>query len=169
MSSKPAGGGGVKASQQTMRQIEQLMKEIASKYPADNGSQALTDIHLRVEQDSGCVTAFDDDGEEMAHCVVRQWADSEPDDLYDTVAAVLRKEIGRLSDATSRLGIVKPYSFVLETAEKERVAELYTAADNPFIVGGDLMPGLDKELDSFLKKTAAQLTWHTRTASKTHT
>lgn len=38
MSSKPVGGGGVKASQQTMRQIEQLMKEIASKYPADNGS-----------------------------------------------------------------------------------------------------------------------------------
>ena len=118
MSSKPAGGGGVKASQQTMRQIEQLMKEIASKYPADNGSQALTDIHLRVEQDSGCVTAFDDDGEEIVHCVVRQWADSGPDDLYDTVAAVLRKEIGRLADAAGRVGIVKPYSYVLETAEK---------------------------------------------------
>lgn len=32
------------------------------------------------------------------------------------------------------------------------MAELYTAADDPFIIGGDLMPGLDKELDSFLKK-----------------
>ena len=48
------------------------------------------------------------------------------------------------------LGILKPYSFVLEDDEKETVAELYVADDDTIIIGGDLMEGLNEDLDNFL-------------------
>ena len=44
---------------------------------------------------------------------------------------------------------MKPYSFVLENDDKETVAELYVADDDTIIIGGDLMEGLDKDLDNF--------------------
>ena len=46
---------------------------------------------------------------------------------------------------------MKPYSFVLENEDKETIAELYVADDDTVIIGGDIMPGLDKDLDNFLK------------------
>ena len=49
------------------------------------------------------------------------------------------------------LGIIKPYSFVLENDEKESVAELFVADDDTIIIGGDLMQGLDQDLDAFFK------------------
>ena len=45
---------------------------------------------------------------------------------------------------------MKPYSFVLENDDKENVAELYLADDNTVIIGGDIMQGLDEELEKFL-------------------
>ena len=45
---------------------------------------------------------------------------------------------------------MKPYSFILEDDDRNNVAELYLVDDDLVIIGGDLMQGLDKELDSFL-------------------
>ena len=50
------------------------------------------------------------------------------------------------------MGILKPYNFVLEDDDKENIAELYVADDDTIIIGGDIMEGLDKDLDSFLEK-----------------
>lgn len=152
MDSKTAGNKSANASRETVKLIEQMINDIAAKYPAGGSKQAFTDIHLRVSQDSGELAAFDDDDNEIAHCIVEQWIDNESENFYDTVAAVLRKEIGRLSGIAGQLNIMKPYSYVLETDEKEHVAELFVADDDTVIIGGDLMPGLDKELDNFLKK-----------------
>ena len=46
--------------------------------------------------------------------------------------------------------LLKPFSFVLENDDKETIAELFVSDDDTVIIGGDIMPGLDKELDSFL-------------------
>ena len=48
------------------------------------------------------------------------------------------------------MGILKPFSFVLEDEEKTFIAELYVADDDTVILGGDLMEGLDQDLDNFL-------------------
>ena len=45
---------------------------------------------------------------------------------------------------------MKPYSFVLENEDGENIGELYLADDDTIIIGGDLMPGLNEELDEFL-------------------
>ena len=55
-----------------------------------------------------------------------------------------------MSNVVDNLGILKPYSFVLENDDKENVAELYLADDNTVIIGGDIMQGLDEELEKFL-------------------
>ena len=152
MDKQTAGEKSAIASDQTLRQIEQFVSDIAAKYPSQGGGDtAFTDIHLRVSQDNGEMTAFDDDDNEIAHCVIEQWIDSKSENFYDSIAALLRKEIKRLSAVAGQLNIMKPYSYVLETDEKEHVAEIYVADDDTIIIGGDLMPGLDKELDTFLK------------------
>ena len=40
---------------------------------------------------------------------------------------------------------------ILEDDDKESIAELFVADDDTIIIGGDLMEGLDKELDDFFE------------------
>ena len=55
-----------------------------------------------------------------------------------------------MKETVDNLGIMKPYSFVLQNEDKEDLAELYLADDDTVILGGDLMEGLEKDLDDFL-------------------
>ena len=47
------------------------------------------------------------------------------------------------------MGLLKPFSFVLENDDKEHVAELFVSDDDINILGGDIMDGWDKDLDKF--------------------
>ena len=51
-----------------------------------------------------------------------------------------------------KVSILKPYSFVLVDEEKETIAELLLADDDTLLVSDELLKGLDKELDDFLKE-----------------
>ena len=59
--------------------------------------------------------------------------------------------MNRVKDIIENLSIMKPYSFVLEDDDKNCITELYLVDDDLGIIGGDLMQGLDKDLDSFLQ------------------
>lgn len=136
-------------NEQTAQQIERAIRKIAQKLPLSEETTRFTDIHLRVTQESGELVAFDDEEQEITRCVVEQWIDNKDENFYEEVATVLRKELHRNQNVAGNLGIVKPYSFVLEDDDKESVAELFVADDDTIIIGGDLMEGLDKELDDF--------------------
>lgn len=139
----------MQVTEQTTQQIERSIKKIAQKLPANEETSLLTDIHLLVSQDSGELIAYDDNDQEITRCVVEQWIDNKDERFYDEVTAILRKELQRLHEVVDNLGIMKPYSFVLENDDKESIAELYVADDDTIILGGDLMEGLDQDLDSF--------------------
>lgn len=139
----------MKMNEQTAQQIERAIRKIAQKMPLSEETTRFTDIHLRVTQESGELVAFDDEEQEITRCVVEQWIDNKDENFYEEVATVLRKELHRNQNVAGNLGIVKPYSFVLEDDDKESVAELFVADDDTVIIGGDLMEGLDKELDDF--------------------
>ena len=141
----------MKASEQTVQQIERALRKISQKFPFSEESSILTDIHLRVVQESGEILAYDDDDEEITRCVIEEWIDNKDDDFYAEITPILRQVIKKMSKTVDNLGIMKPYSFVLEDDEKENIAELYVADDDTFIFGGDLMKGLDEDLDKFLK------------------
>ena len=130
-------------------QIERAIRKIVQKFPASEDPELLTDIHIRVIQESGELLAFDDDEEEITRCVVEEWIDNKDDDFYPFVANTLRDVLKNLHADIDMMGIMKPYSFVLEDDEKENIAELYLADDDTIIIGGDIMPDLDSELDRF--------------------
>ena len=50
-----------------------------------------------------------------------------------------------------KLTILKPYSFVLVDEDKETISELLLVDDDTLLVNDELLKGLDKELDDFLK------------------
>ncbi len=139
----------MKASEQTTQQIERFLKKIAQKFPLNEETSLVTDIHVRVSQESGEMVAFDDDDKEITRCVVEQWIENNDEDFYDSVHDILTTTFASMSKTLDNLGILKPYSFVLENDEKEGIAELYLADDDTIIIGKDLMEGLDTDLDSF--------------------
>ena len=139
--------------EQTIMQVERFIRKVAQKFPApesDDETSQMTDIHVRVSQDSGELLAFDDDDNEITRCVVEQWIENKDEDFYDEVAKLLRDVLRKQADIIDHLGILKPYSFVLEDDDKEHISELYLADDDTIIVGGDLMENLDKDLDNLL-------------------
>ena len=139
--------------EQTIQQVERFIRKVAQKFPAqpsEEDNTVLTDIHVRVSQDSGELLAFDDEDNEITRCVVEQWIDNKNENFYDEVAKTLRDVMRKNSETIDNLGILKPYSFVLEDDDKENLGELYLADDDTIIVGGDLMENLDSDLDSFL-------------------
>ena len=139
--------------EQTIQQVERFIRKVAQKFPAqpsEEDNTVLTDIHVRVSQDSGELLAFDDEDNEITRCVVEQWIDNKNENFYDEVAKTLRDIMRKNSETIDNLGILKPYSFVLEDDDKENLGELYLADDDTIIVGGDLMENLDRDLDNFL-------------------
>jgi len=142
----------MKAKEQTLQQVTRGIRKVIDKYPSDREATMLTDIHLRVSQESGELLAFDDDEHEITRCVVEQWIDNKDDDFYPQVAATLRSVLKSLKAQVDKMSILKPYSFVLEDDEKETLEELYLVDDDIVIIHRDLMTDLDKDLDDFLDK-----------------
>lgn len=142
----------MKASEQTIQQIERALRKVAEKFPQTEEASLLTDIHIRVIQETGELMVFDDDDKELTRCVIEQWIDNKDDNFYNNVANTLRSIINKQKKLTEQLSILKPYSFVLENDEHENLAELYLVDDDTVIIDEELMTGLDKDLDDFLVK-----------------
>ena len=140
----------MKASEQTLQQIERALRKVAEKFPEDKDASMLTDIHIRVTQETGELMAFDDDDKELTRCVVEQWIDNKDDNFYDHVAATLRKCINKQKKLLENLSVLKPYAFVLEDDDNTSKAELFVVDDeDTVIIDTELMAGLDKDLDTF--------------------
>ncbi|RRD02248.1 hypothetical protein [Prevotella sp. OH937_COT-195] len=137
-------------NEQTIQKIERFLGKIVQKFPCVSEPGIMTDLHIKVVQESGELLAFDDDDNEITRCVVDQWIENKETDFYSNVAKILRETIINNKSKIDNLGIIKPYNLVLENDEREHVSELYVADDDTVIIGGDLMQGLDKELDAFL-------------------
>lgn len=145
----------MKATEQTLQQIERALRKIAEKFPANDEASQMTDVHIRVTQESGELMAFDDDDNELNRCVIEQWIDNKDDDFYEQITSILRKCIEKNKGMIEQMSILKPFSFVLEDDDNESVAELYVVDDNMVIIDPDLMQDLDKDLDDFLNQLLA--------------
>ena len=140
----------MKINEQAKQQIERAIKKIAQKFPSDDNPSIITDIHLLVYQDSGEILALDDNDKEITRCVIEQWIDNTDDNFYEEITSILRNELQALNGIVNMMGILKPFSFVLEDDEREHIAELYVSDDDTVIIDSDLMENMDSDLDSFL-------------------
>ena len=75
----------MKATEQTIQQVERVIKKIAQKFPSTEEANVMTDIHLRVSQDSGEMVIYDDDDNEITRCVVEQWIDNKDESFYHSI------------------------------------------------------------------------------------
>ena len=139
-------------NEQTLQQIERAIRKISNKFPAAEEASIMTDIHIRVNQETGEMVAYNDDDNEINRCVVEQWINNTDDNFYDQIVSVIRKSLMKHKDIIEQMSILKPFSFVLENDDKESVEELYLVDDETVILDPDLMEGLDEELDAFLEK-----------------
>lgn len=146
----------MKVSEQTLQQLERFFKKIAQKFPTNEETSLVTDIHVFLSPDSGEMIASDDDGTEITRCVVEQWIENIDEHFYAEASKAMRACCETLRPVLEALGIMKPYSIVLENEDNENIAELFLADNDTIIIGGDLMDGLDQDLDRFLDKLLAE-------------
>ena len=140
----------METSEQTIQQIQRAIRKVASRFPANVEATVMTDIHLRVTQESGELVAFDDDDNEITRVVIESWIDNKDEDFYENITIVLRSVLeNNARDMVEKMSILRPFSFVLEDDDREHIAELYVADGDTIIVGGELLPDLDKDLDAF--------------------
>ena len=142
----------MKTSEQALQQIERTLRKTIEKFPATEEATVMTDIHLRVTQETGELTVYNDDDVEITRSVIEQWIDNKDDDFYKDVASTLRSILNNRKDLIEQMSILKPYSFVLEDDDRETIEELYLVDDDIVILDDDLMADLDKDLDDFLDK-----------------
>ena len=143
----------MKLSQQSLSTIESAIQQAVGKYVCGCDQTAVTDIHLQPDQTSGQLTIFNDDDEELANVMIEEWATYDGDDFMENVEPSLKSILCRMKEAGDfeKITILKPYSFVLVDEDKETVAELLLVDDDTILVDDELLKGLDKELDEFLK------------------
>ena len=140
----------MKPTEQSIQQIERAIRKIAQKFPSNEEACIMTDIHLRVTQESGELVAFDDDDNEITRVVIESWIDNKDEDFYQNITPVLRNVLHQeMNDVVEQMSILRPFSFVLEDDDHEHIAELYMADGDTVIVGGEILPNLDEDLDSF--------------------
>ena len=141
----------MKATEQTLQQAERAIRKTIEKFPPSEEATLLTDIHLRVSQDTGELITFDDDDNEITRCVIEQWIENKDDNFYEEIETTLRSVLNKQKAQIEQMSILKPYSFVLEDDDHEHIAELYLVDDDTAIVDQELMAGLDQDLDNFLE------------------
>ena len=141
----------MKETEQVLQQVERAISKVIDKFPATVEANIMTDIHFRVNQETGELTAFDDNDKKITRTVIEPWINNTDDDFYDGVTSTMRKCLQKSHNAIEPMSIMKPFSFVLEDEDKEPVAELYIVDGDTVIIDPDMMPDLDKDLDDFLK------------------
>ena len=132
--------------------VDQLLDEIAAKYPETDESTIVTDIHLQPHQDTGELMAFNDDDEMLAQVIIEEWANSNSDHFIDEVKYFLGSRIHSKKKNLEKLGIMQPYSIDLVDDDKETISELLFVDGDTEILNKELLKGLDNELNDFLKK-----------------
>ena len=144
-----------------MKQNKTLYTSIASvildalkKYASMESRSVVTDIYLQPNMQTGKLSVFNDDDEQLASVVINEWSNSNPEEFQSGCELALKKVLNQLSSEGEfvSLPIMKPYSFVMVDSEKETLAELMIVdEDETLFLNDELLKGLDDELNAFLK------------------
>lgn len=141
----------MKISSQSINQIDRAINRIAAKFPSTEEASIVTDIHLQVNQESGELLAFDDDDNELNRAVIEDWINCKDEDFYHNAAKTIKERLNANKEIVDNMAILQPYSFVLIDDDKETIEELRIVDDDTMMLNDELLKGLDKELDDFLK------------------
>ena len=135
------------------KQIQRALRHAAERFP--QGSEpVLTDIVVRVFPQSGEVKFYDDDDRELMRIVIEEWIHgSRDEEFYQKVTPIIQRAISEVrSEVIDPMSILRPFSFVMQDEDGETLTDLYIVDDEEtVIISGNLLEGVDKELDDFFK------------------
>ena len=134
--------------------VVSCIQKALDKYMSGNGANAITDIHMQPDMESGQLIISDDDDAVLAEQLIPEWESANPENFYVDAEIALKRALNQLRDqgALETVKILKPYSFVLEDSAKETVAELLMMdEEETLFLNDELLKGLDEELNTFLK------------------
>ena len=144
----------MKLSTASHTSIVSAIQQALQKYASAESKNIITDIHLQPCMGSGELAIYNDDEELLSKVAIQEWADATPEEFYGGCEMVLKKNLNQMysEGEFASLAIVKPYSFVMVDHEKETLAELLIVdEDETLFLSGELLKGLDDELNAFLK------------------
>lgn len=138
-------------STKTISQLEAIFNRMLAHCPSQKHEAVLSDLYFKADAESGELIVTDDDDRELARGVVSAWRRAD-DDFLAVVERDLREAIGRHREALEAVNFLRPYSLVLVDDDHETLAELYIVDDDTMLLDGELMAGLDEDLDAFFKQ-----------------
>lgn len=144
-------------SQQSKSLIESAINNAVRHYLKHTQQTIVTDIHLQPNPNTGELTLFDDDDTVLANVLIEEWSNCDTEEFYNSVEKQLREILLQMNNEKrfDNMTILKPFSFVLVDEVKETVCDLLLIDDDTLLVNEELLHGLDKELDDFLKELLA--------------
>ena len=109
----------------------------------------ITDLYMQVDKGSGKLTIFDDDDRPMAEATIAEWKDASK----ASIEKPLRSELAQMQKVglLDKINILKPFSITLVDDKKESIVDLIYIDDDTLVLDKELLEGLDKEMDDFLK------------------
>ena len=141
----------MKASQQTIHQIERTLRKVVARFPSD-ADPVMTDLHILVSPYTGEIRTYNDDDEELDRCVVEELIKVPQDGFFEGVTPILRRCIEEMRSSIEEMSILKPFSFVLIDEDHETLQDL-VLIDNEetLVLDNKMIDGLTDDLDDFLK------------------
>ncbi|MDD7251615.1 MAG: hypothetical protein PUH21_06350 [Prevotellaceae bacterium] len=140
-------------SKQTIQQLDELFGELEKHYSPGSDSPIMTDISFQAHQDSGELTAYDDDDQEIASEVIDEWIDYPEANFNEVVRETLKQYLRSNRERVLSLSIIHPFSFVLVDGDLETVSDIYQVDDDSIMIEHEeLMKGLDQDLNAFITK-----------------
>lgn len=132
--------------------VRRAIGKVIEKFPSCEEDLPVTDLYIRLKPEGGELLVFDDDDNEITRCVVEEWIGDPREDFYAQVGPFLQNELAAMQEEVAGMGILKPFSFVLQDEDGETVADLYLVDSDRIVLDAELMKGLDADLDAFLKE-----------------
>ena len=146
----------MKINSQSQGEIRNALKKAVEHYLSGN-DESITDFYVHVAIDSGDLSVYDDEDNTLAAATIGEWADhkdEDDEDLLTEIVSNLRDELKKMADEHlfDAVKVMKPFSFVLVDDDKETLEELYLVDDDTMMIGGDLLEGLDDDLNNFMNE-----------------
>lgn len=139
-------------SAKTQKQLEEALDCIVAKCPTMKQQAVLSDIYIMVRPATGELCAFDDDDRELCRVVVEEWNAGNAEETLRQAQKVLHELLTTHHERLEAINMLRPFSVVLVDEAHETLAELYLVDDDTILIPGELMEGLDDDLDAFLKQ-----------------
>jgi hypothetical protein len=137
----------LKAQKMESTSFKKIAELAACKFNCENNDyKIVTDFHVVVDN-LDHITISDDESNELSSGTVDGISAASKQECEEFMKSTLAQMDN--DGAFSSTKVYKPFSFILEDNEGEQIAELHIVDEENIYVSGELLEGLDKELDDF--------------------